>query len=79
MHTERGQLRDSKQCLQQRSDLRKKIFRGFTGALVLAGVSLYVTKKFIEKRRKADLEIYRSLQRPDAKKDVVTPAGPSST
>ncbi|KAJ8094372.1 hypothetical protein PM082_010806 [Marasmius tenuissimus] len=60
---------------------RKNVLRGFAGALVMAGISLYVVKRVLDNRRKADLEIYRSLQRSEAKKDSAasTPSGTSSS
>ncbi|KAI3601250.1 hypothetical protein WG66_013337 [Moniliophthora roreri] len=50
----------TEQCKIKYTDMRRKMVRGFTGALVVAGISLYVAKRIIDNRRRIDLEAYRS-------------------
>ncbi|ESK83855.1 hypothetical protein Moror_13493 [Moniliophthora roreri MCA 2997] len=52
----------------KQANIRKQMVRGFTGALIVAGISLYVAKRIIDNRRKAELEIYRSIQRSEGQK-----------
>ncbi|THU78606.1 hypothetical protein K435DRAFT_786190 [Dendrothele bispora CBS 962.96] len=43
------------------------MLRAFSAVLLVAGGTLYLSKRIMENKRKADLEIYKTLQRSEGK------------
>ncbi|KAF9019119.1 hypothetical protein BDZ89DRAFT_327195 [Hymenopellis radicata] len=61
----------------------RRIFLGFFGALAASGIALYLAKEVMNRRRKAELEIYRNLQKEQQRQQEaqarIAPSGPVST